>query len=112
MTFTIDEARAIVKHYQFLIGQDLDQKLTIHYILIAPSDFEQFKVFMQAFNITPDNQTALISSGIDTSKVKVLLVHHDTWGGNIMHSDLDMYLTRTKGEKVYANPDFLKGLNQ
>ena len=109
MTFTFDIAKKLVAHYQFLIGQDFDEQQynsKITHILIAPNDPIQYEKFINSFNQSGDNQTALLHSGIDKAQVRILLAHHDTWGGNIFTSDLDRFLTRMNIEKVYLNPDF------
>jgi hypothetical protein len=104
MIFNIKDAKEVVAYYQYLIGKDFDMKsgrYNITHIVIAPSDTTQFAKFLNVFNQTSDNQIALLRSGCDTSSVRVLLVHHDTWGGNILTSDIDRFLTRMGQEKIY-----------
>ncbi len=115
MTFDLDTAKKVVAHYSYLIGQDISDKFpehTIHHIVIAPADTDQFATFIGAFNQNENNEASLLASGFDKSKVKAILIHHDKWRGDIFHYDLDKYLTKKQIEKVYLNPDFSANPNQ
>ena len=109
MTFTFDTAKKMIKHYSFLIGEDISDDFTDHkinYILIAPEDQTQFDIFIGEFNQNASNEKSLAISGFDKENVRVILVYHDTFGGNIFRYDIDKYLTKKSIEKVYLTPDF------
>ena len=109
MTFTFDKAKKMIKHYYYLIGQDILDDFTDHkinYILIAPYDQTQFEIFIGEFNQNTSNKNSLAISGFDKENVRVILINHDTFRGNIFHYDIDKYLTKKRIDKVYLTPDF------
>lgn len=98
--FTFEQATKIASHYQYLVGADMDN-LPIHHVVIAPYDETMYSLFINNFQYSEDNKTALAHSGSDSNAMRVVLVHLDKFGGNVMTSDIDAYLTRTMGKKIY-----------
>lgn len=104
MTFTLTIANEIVAHYHFLIGKALDATHSDHkitHILVTPGDQERLASFLNHFTQNANNQTCLLLSGYDPSRVKVLVLHDDTWGETLLYNDIDAYLTKMNIEKIY-----------
>jgi hypothetical protein len=115
MTFDLTTAKKVIAHYSYLIGQEISDKFPghkIHHIVIAPYDTNQFTAFIGSFNQNENNEASLFASGFDKSKVKVVVIHHDKWRGDILHYDIDKFLTERQIEKVYLNPDFSASQHQ
>lgn len=115
MTFDLNTAKKVIAHYSYLIGQDISDKFPehkIHHIVIAPDDTNQFTTFVGSFNQNENNEASLLASGFDKSKVKVIVIHHDKWRGDILHYDIDKFLTEKNIDKAYLNPDFSITPNQ
>ena len=102
--FDFETATKLISHYSYLIGEKISESFpewNIEYIVIAPFEESQFKIFASEFNQRPNNETALIKSGYDPNKVRVLLVNHDRFRGTIYNRDIDVYLTKQNIEKIY-----------
>ncbi len=109
MTFTFEKALKIIDHYSFLLGKEISGSapdFLINDIIIAPTTESEQKIFIGLYNQNSNYQQSLNASGFDKESVNVLLIHHDTFGGNVYHYDIDKYLTKVNLEKIYTNPDF------
>jgi hypothetical protein len=111
MTFTLEQADKVVKHYQHLIGLDFDnkpnQKYPIQYVLIAPDYGDGFQAFLTHFTDNENNQNSLVLSGFDRYKVIVIVAYYDRFSNLLLWENIDSFLRNNNLEKVYLNPDFL-----
>ena len=111
MTFKMEDAAKVAKHYQFLIGRDFDNKAgqyPINYVIVSPHHSEYFQRFLDCFSANPDNKIALRLSGFDTSKMMVLGMHFNKFSNLMLYEDIDNFLESNKMEKDYLNEDFFK----
>jgi len=103
MAYSITQAKNIVRHYQYLIGQDIkliSGNYPIHDILIVPEDPSQYDVFMSAYKVGADNQLLLNQSGYDPSAVRVVLIHYD---GVVFYAlDIEKYLSQKEINQVVS----------
>ena len=109
MTFTFENANKIIDTYKYLLGKELSEGFTVDYISIVPTNQTQLAAYLSNLNQSRNPLYALQISGYDKSSVRVCLINHDKFRGNLYHSDIDNYLTKNNIEKCYdANGVFIE----
>jgi hypothetical protein len=109
MTFTYTNALMVIKHYQFLVGREMQggNETPVTEIAIAPVNDDHLEKFFTEFKKSKNSKKALEAAGYDNSQVQVILLNEeddkiDLW------EELDSYLEENKLDMVYLNPDFFK----
>lgn len=105
--FTLEQALLITDHYQYLVGELLDDSLVqskISHISIAPSNNVEFSKFLGLYAGDENPLLALSQVVIEPSEVRILLLYLDKWNGNLLYSDIDSYLKRREIERIYISP--------
>jgi hypothetical protein len=107
MTFTYKNALSVVKHYQFLIGRDMQNgnETPVTEIAIAPVNDDHLEKFFASFKEIKDSKKSLEAAGYDKARVQVILLNEeddkiDLW------EEIDSFLDENKLDRVYLNPDF------
>ncbi|QNN42622.1 hypothetical protein [Pedobacter roseus] len=103
MTFDLQQAKELIAHYQFIIGQPLDKKNNAFHITtlaIVPDDGQKIANILSSLNEN-NNMILLAQQGYDVSSVKVVAAHIDKWNGNTFYNDLDSFLERNNLKKIY-----------
>jgi hypothetical protein len=99
MTFSFDEARSIVRHYQFLIGAPIAEGISISEIAVVPAARDQYLAFRQAYTRTNDKVLSLIHTLSSAATVRIeLFAWHK---GCLLVQDFDAFLTSRKIKKEY-----------
>lgn len=104
-TFTIKQAKEIIKHYSNLVGECFDESccLRITELLICPYDGKQYSNFIKNYARNDDYEKSLLLSGFDPENVEVMVVYHDRTRNILVHNNIDNYLTKMKLPKVYED---------
>lgn len=110
MTFNIDNARKIVTHYTYLVGQpiaSIENKALITNIAIMPVDKTNITKFLTTLYNTGDNDSALTASGFDKSNVEIFVLSKQPKIVSFIKKELDEFLTSKNIDKIYLNEDWL-----
>ncbi len=111
MTFKMEDAAKVAKHYQFLIGRGFYNKpgqYAINYVVVAPSYGETFQRFLTHFAYNENNEIALGLSGFNRNEMMVFAIYYDSFSNIMLYEDIDSFLSKNGLEKVYEKEDFFK----
>jgi hypothetical protein len=107
MTFNLKHAQALIKHYQYLLGRDMQNgdETPVTEIAAAPAGDDELRQFFVEYKKTKDAVKALHAVRHDNNQLQVVLLNEeddkiDLW------EELDAYLQENKLDRVYLNPGF------
>lgn len=102
--FELEEAKRLVKHYDFLKKHKYSiagEQYQINHVLIAPNDPNRLSTFLEWYFKLNDNMAALLQSGFNAKRLQIILLDDYDSGSIVIYEELDIYLTQNRIAKVY-----------
>ncbi|KQR68373.1 hypothetical protein [Pedobacter sp. Leaf176] len=103
MNFTLDKATELVNHYQFLIGEPLDNSQRAYPITdlaIVPDDAQKISTILSELE-NGNNMMLLAREGYEPKAVRIVVAHIDNYNGNVVYNCINDYIETYNIEKAY-----------